>query len=56
MSSNHKNKLLIGKTDNRVRVVDVCRNGAENDYDIRCVSNYRTGVNNEGDKHSIEDI
>ncbi len=28
ISSNHKNKLLIGKTDNKVRIVDVCRSGA----------------------------
>lgn len=35
MATNYKNRLLVGKTDNKVRVVDVTGVGAENDYDVK---------------------
>lgn len=54
MVSNFKNKILVGKMDNRVRVMDMSSTGAENDYDIKCISGFRgDGV---VDKAMIEDI
>lgn len=34
MTSDHKNKILVGKQDGKIRVVDY--NDADNDYDIKC--------------------
>jgi hypothetical protein len=41
MTSNYRNKVLVGKMDNKVRVLDLTSLGSESDYDVKCISNYR---------------
>ncbi len=51
MATNYKNRLLVGKTDNKVRVVDVTGVGAESDYDVKV-----SGKGGEGEKLGVQDI
>lgn len=38
MVSNYTNRVLVGRSDGRVRVMDITNVGEENDYDLKCIS------------------
>lgn len=43
MTSNFKDKLLVGKSEGKVRVIDVGTVGGQGDYDVKCISSGRAG-------------
>lgn len=43
LASNYKNMFLVGKADNKVRVVDVKGDGGENDFDVKAPGKYGEG-------------
>lgn len=56
MITNFKNRILVGKMDNRVRVMDMSGTGSDSDYDIKCISGFR-GMNEPViDKATVDDI
>jgi hypothetical protein len=41
MVSNYRDHILVGKSDNKVRVIDLISTTNAQDYDIKCINSYK---------------
>lgn len=54
MVSDHKNNILIGKQDGKIRIIDF--DDKQKDFDIKCTKGMEESVQRDGKGLSVEEI